>query len=142
VAIWGVPVLLLIGSSLLNLNAAEPQSYFKFVNLEHYFSALSSGDFGASVRRSALLVFLAMTGSFLLSVISTWALLGVNSKFSRIILALILLPLILPPLVTSLVWYFQFNPQNGPIGWFLYTKFNIIPLDSKFAFGSIVFVVT
>lgn len=139
-AIWGIPVILLIGGSFLNLNSAEPQSYFNFVKFEHYKNALTSHTFRASVKRSALLLVLVMIASFLLATIATWALLGINKKLSRIILGLVVLPLILPPLVTSLVWYFQLNPQNGPIGWLLHSKFDVVPLDARFAFRTIVFI--
>jgi multiple sugar transport system permease protein len=138
VIVWGVPVVIVIVGSFLRLDISEPNDFFSFDSLAHYRESVVSSAFWLAVWRTIKLTFLVVLVSVLCGGIIGFSLLRVHQAIARLALKLIILPLFLPPLVSALIWYFQFNPQYGPIGYTIHSFTGKAILDPQTAFYAIV----
>ncbi|MET1160887.1 MAG: sugar ABC transporter permease [Thermoprotei archaeon] len=84
-----------------------------FAGFSNFQRALGDPRFVASLQRTLLFVFLAVSIEFLLGLLLSYLLLG-SFIGKKIIIAILIYPLMLPPVVVATIFYLFFQPY-GPV---------------------------
>ena len=97
--------------SLHNFNRVKPWAY-RFIGLRNYATALNTHEFWVALRTSVIWVVGGVALSYLLGLICALLL---NEKFRLrgIYRALLLLPWVVPPVVSGTSWLWMFADQDG-----------------------------
>lgn len=114
-----LPVIFLVAVSLTQFDLARPATWTDFSRpLVGYQRVLHDARFANSlvvqVKLSAATVALQL-GLGLVGAL----LLNVRSRFSTLARALLLIPMVLPPIVGAIIWKVLFAPEISPINWLL-----------------------
>lgn len=106
-----------IWQSMHNFNRVQPWAY-RFNGLDNYVKAFRTHQTWLALRTSAIWTVGAVGGSYFLGLIAALLL---NEKFRirGIYRALLLLPWVVPPVVSGSAWMFMFNDQTGLVNRFL-----------------------
>ena len=109
--IYFYPVISGFWQSLHNFNRVQPWAY-RFIGLDNYLKAFRTHQTWVALRTSVVWTLGCVGGSYLLGLIAALLL---NEKFRLrgIYRALLLLPWVVPPVVSGTSWMFMFNDQNG-----------------------------
>lgn len=109
------PLLFMLVISLTNWKIPHPA---KFIGLDNYVKALTDPLFWYSMWitvRFALLAGLIEVGfGFAVAL-----LLNRPSRLSAIIRPLLIVPMVLTPVVTAMIWRYLYNPTSGPLNYIL-----------------------
>jgi multiple sugar transport system permease protein len=89
----------------------------RFVGLGNYLGIASDGMARSSVQFTVLLAAVALPLEMLLALGIALLIRGVLGE--RVIRSVILLPMMLPPVVTGIAWKMLFNHDFGPVNYFL-----------------------
>ena len=120
-ALWVTPALLVTVAilvpfgmalfySLTNRRLAIPGS--EFVGFENYVEALPSAEFRHALGVTVAYAVLACTIELPLGIAVAY-LLNRDFRFSTLLRALLILPLMIPPVIAGLVWQLLLNPSSG-----------------------------
>jgi multiple sugar transport system permease protein len=111
--IYFYPVISGLWQSLHNFNRVRPASY-RFIGIDNYIRALGTHDFWVALRTSAIWTIGGVLFSYLLGLICALLL---NEKFRLrgVFRALLLLPWVVPPVVSGTSWLWMFADENGLI---------------------------
>lgn len=122
-AIYFYPVGSGIWQSLHNFNRVKPWAY-KFIGIQNYITALGTHQVWVALRTSAIWTIGGVAFSYLLGLICALLL---NDKFrlQGIYRAVLLLPWIVPPVVSGSSMLWMFNDQTGLVNRLLF-NLNII----------------
>lgn len=100
--------------SLHDLNISNPLKGQQFVGLKNYADILKSKDWWMSILR--ILYFVAADLIVGISLgLAVALLLNKERKGKQIVLAIIIFPYILAPIVNSLIWKLIYDPNYGPL---------------------------
>lgn len=107
------PLLYMLLISLTNWKIPRP---WKFIGLENYAEALTSPLFWHSIR-------VTLTFAIVVSLVELAAgfaialLLRRESFFATIVRAFLVVPMVLTPIVTAMMWRYLYNPNFGPLNY-------------------------
>ena len=120
------PFLYALNVSFHNWNMARPARGYELVWLGNYASALSDPRFVNSVVRTLYFVIAAVGVEFALGFVLAFVL---NSRLRGMetIRKLSTVPMMVMPIVSSLIWFYMFNQRYGIVNWFL-GHFGVSPL--------------
>lgn len=135
---WLVPFVTLFYTSFISFDLAKFEEVGKFVFLDNYVDSLKREQFIESLLKTAFIILLSIPISLTLGFFIGYLIHLQNKPLSNILLYIFLLPMFIPPITSSLIWYFQFNPNYGPIGYLSNTYFEAFLLDSENAIYSII----
>ncbi len=102
-----------IWQSLHNFNRVKPWAY-RFIGLENYVTALRQHQFWLALRASAIWTIGGVSVSYLLGLICA-LLLNEKFRFRGVYRAILLLPWVVPGVVSSTGWMWMFHDQIGMI---------------------------
>ncbi|MCG8350200.1 MAG: sugar ABC transporter permease, partial [Chloroflexales bacterium] len=105
------PVVYLIAASLSQSSLGRP--FTAWVGLENYLQALSDEVFISSLIRSVVFAIWVSIIQLGLGVVIALLLYSGARRSSRIVQALILLPLMTPPIMVGVVWRLMLAPSGG-----------------------------
>ncbi len=112
-----LPLIYLVGLSVTKSTLGAPMS--EFVGTENFQRALTGGEFGNSLWITSLFAFLVCTLQIVLG-LSLALLFDSITKGGGILRALILLPLMTPPVMVGIAWKLILSPSGGLVnGWLL-----------------------
>lgn len=112
-----LPVIYLIGLAVTKSSLGAPMS--NFVGTENFQRALTGGEFGHSLWITSLFAFLVCAIQIVLG-LSLALLFDSITRGGGIIRALILLPLMTPPVMVGIAWKLILAPSGGLVnGWLL-----------------------
>lgn len=112
------PVGYSIYTSFTSLHLARPNIPVRFIGLENYAKMFASELFWFTMRNTVIMVTGAVTSQFVLG-FALALLLDRKLPGIGIIRTILLLPLMVTPVVASLVWSLMLNPSTGVINYFL-----------------------
>lgn len=109
------PLLYTVGLSLTNWKIPNPA---RFIGLRNYVEAFTDPLFQYSVRTT---IVYAVGVSLLEVAIAFCIALLLNQRvfLTRIVRPLIVVPMVLTPVVTALMWRYLYNPSFGPLNYML-----------------------
>jgi multiple sugar transport system permease protein len=91
----------------------------RFVGLQNYLKALMNRDFLHSVLRTFAFVAVVLPLEFVVGLFLALLLNHRDLKFKGLFRALLLLPMMLSPVVTAVVWNMIYSTQFGPLNYLL-----------------------
>lgn len=115
--IFLVPIGMLLYYSTLQYKMSNPNKVF-FIGLKNYSAALNNAEFRSSIWVTLKYIFYALAietplALFLMEIVS-------NVKKGReLIKTCYLPPMIIPPIVSGLIWRMMFQPSTGVLNYFL-----------------------
>jgi len=135
-----IPVIMLLYYSTLYYRLQSPDK-IRFVGFENYIHAFMDKAFLESIWTTVRYIVFALAiqiplGLLLMELISNL------KRYSNIFKSAFLPPMIIPPIVSGLIWRFMFLPGSGIVNYFL-RFFNISPAwftDKRLAMLSIIIV--
>lgn len=111
-----IPFFISIYYSLTNYRFTRPN--IDFVGLQNYVRILSSKAFWHSVQVTFQYALIAVSIETLLGVITAF-LLNTESIMAKIFKPFLLMPLMIAPLITTLMWRLMMSPEFGILNYFL-----------------------
>ena len=105
----------LVWISLIHWVVTDPDSYFN--GLENFAGMLGSTDFWSAAQ--VTLAYLALSTAFMIVIALGLALTLTGVRSAGVLRALVVMPLIIPPVVVGFTWRFLLNGEMGFIGAFL-----------------------
>lgn len=111
-----IPFFISIYYSLTNYRFTRPD--IDFVGLQNYIRILSSKTFWHTVRVTFQYALIAVSIETLLGIITAF-LLNTETIMSKIFKPFLLMPLMIAPLITTLMWRLMMSPEFGILNYFL-----------------------
>lgn len=111
-----IPFFISIYYSLTDYRFTRPT--YHFVGLQNYIRILSSTSFWHSVRVTFVYALVAVGIETLLGIITAF-LLNTESLMAKIFKPFLLMPLMIAPLITTLIWRLMMSPEFGVLNYFL-----------------------
>lgn len=111
-----IPFFLSIYYSLTNYRFTKPN--YSFIGLDNYIFILTSPDFWNSVKVTFFYAIVAVGIETILG-IATAFLLNTKTIMARIFRPFLLMPLMIAPLITTLIWKLMMSPEFGVLNYFL-----------------------
>lgn len=99
------------------LNTTDPPVWNQF---ENYISLFESGEVGTYTFNTIIYMFFSVSIQFILAMVIA-LLLNRNIPARGLFRSFFMLPWIVPTVVTSMLWSWQFNPQYGVLNYLLHT---------------------
>lgn len=99
-------------------NMARPARGYEFVGLANYAAAFSDPRFLNSITRTVIFVVCAVSIEFLLG-FGVAFVLNTNLKGMDLIRKIVIVPVMVMPIVASLIWFYMFNQRYGIVNWAL-----------------------
>lgn len=99
-------------------NMARPARGYEFVGLANYAAAFSDPRFLNSISRTVIFVVCAVSIEFLLG-FGVAFVLNTNLKGMDLIRKIVIVPVMVMPIVASLIWFYMFNQRYGIVNWAL-----------------------
>jgi len=118
--------------SLTNYNLSHPA--FRFIGINNYLDMFTRSDFWQTLRVSAVYV-VAAVGAELLLGLAIAMLLNRETTVAKICRPLLVLPLLMAPVLATLMWKFMLSSEYGVINYFLSL---IVPSLRKFPWAGAV----
>jgi multiple sugar transport system permease protein len=114
------PLLFLYGISMTNYDLGTQLSDARFVGLANYIRLFSGRDpeFVTAVRNTLILGFVATSAELVLGLFVA-LLLDSLERWRGTLIALLLLPMVVTPVIVGLIWKLMLNASNGVINWLL-----------------------
>jgi multiple sugar transport system permease protein len=109
------PMLYMLFVSMTNWKIPRP---WKFIGEDNYIEALSSPLFWGSLRITVTFALIVSLAELVLG-FGIALLLSRSSLFSTIVRALLIVPMVLTPIVTAMMWRYLYNPNFGPLNYML-----------------------
>ncbi|MGH2405595.1 MAG: carbohydrate ABC transporter permease, partial [bacterium] len=114
-----LPVIFLVAVSLTQFDLARPETWTDFSRpFAGYRRVMHDARFANSMVVQAKLSVATVTLQLGLGLLGA-VLLNVRTRFSTMARALLLVPMVLPPIVGAIIWKVLFAPEISPINWFL-----------------------
>jgi multiple sugar transport system permease protein len=104
--------------SLTEYRLTDPTQARTFVGLNNYIKAFGDPAVTETLLNTLVFVAGAVISQVLLG-LALAVLMSAETRFMRTLRALVILPLALPPLIVGIVWRALYNPQLGPIAYYL-----------------------
>lgn len=117
-AIALAPLLFSFFISLTDYRLTDPTQAKPFVGLGNYFKAFQDKAVLETLGNTVVFTVGAVTSQVLLGLALALLMSG-ETPFMRTLRSLTIMPLALPPLVVGLVWKALYNPQFGPVAYYL-----------------------
>ncbi len=117
-AIALAPLLFSFSISLTDYRLTDPTQAKPFVGLGNYVKAFQDKAVLETLVNTVVFTVGAVTSQVLLGLALALLLSG-ETPFMRTLRSLAIMPLALPPLVVGLVWKALYNPQFGPVAYYL-----------------------
>jgi multiple sugar transport system permease protein len=111
-----IPFFISIYYSLTDYRFTRPAIHF--VGLQNYIRVLSSSTFWHSVQVTFVYAFAAVGIETLLGIIIAF-LLNTECLMAKIFKPFLLMPLMIAPLITTLIWRLMMSPEFGVLNYFL-----------------------
>jgi multiple sugar transport system permease protein len=111
-----IPFFISIYYSMTDYRFTRPD--YAFVGLRNYIRILSSGQFWNSVRVTFQYAIIAVGIETFLGIITAF-LLNTNTLAAKIFRPFLLMPLMIAPLITTLMWRLMMSPEFGVLNYFL-----------------------
>jgi multiple sugar transport system permease protein len=111
-----IPFFASIYYSLTSYRFSKPN--YSFVGLDNYIFILTSPDFWNSVKVTFLYATVAVGIETILGIITAF-LLNTKTLMARIFRPFLLMPLMIAPLITTLIWKLMMSPEFGVLNYFL-----------------------
>jgi len=111
-----IPFFISVYYSMTNYKFTRPD--FNFVGLKNYISILTSDTFWHSVKVTFTYAAIAVSIETLLGIITAF-LLNTERLMAKIFKPFLLLPLMIAPLITTLIWRLMMSPEFGVLNYFL-----------------------
>lgn len=105
----------LIWMSLMHWVVTDPQ--ISFTGADNFTAMLGSGDFWSAAR--VTLLYLVLSTAFMIVIALGLALTLTGMRTAGFLRALVVMPLVIPPVVVGFTWRFLLNGEMGFIGAFL-----------------------
>lgn len=105
----------LIWMSLMHWVVTDPQ--IRFTGADNFTAMLGSGDFWSAAR--VTLLYLVLSTAFMIVIALGLALTLTGIRTAGFLRALVVMPLVIPPVVVGFTWRFLLNGEMGFIGAFL-----------------------
>lgn len=105
----------LIWMSLMHWVVTDPQ--ISFTGADNFTAMLGSGDFWSAAR--VTLLYLVLSTAFMIVIALGLALTLTGIRTAGFLRALVVMPLVIPPVVVGFTWRFLLNGEMGFIGAFL-----------------------
>ena len=105
----------LVWISLMHWVVTDPDSYF--TGVENFTGMLGSTDFWSAAQ--VTLAYLVLSTAFMIVIALGLALTLTGMRSAGVLRALVVMPLIIPPVVVGFTWRFLLNGEMGFIGAFL-----------------------
>ena len=121
-----VPIVWMIWTALHSFSP-NPRIPPSFVGLANASALLDDPQFTSSLRVSAIVVAAAITLQIVLGFLLAWALFHVERGRS-VLVALMLIPTAIAPIVAGIVWWMLFNTRFGAINSILFQVFGLDPV--------------
>lgn len=121
-----VPIVWMIWTALHSFSP-NPRIPPSFVGLANASALLDDPQFTSSLRVSAIVVAAAITLQLVLGFLLAWALFHVERGRS-VLVALMLIPTAIAPIVAGIVWWMLFNTRFGAINSILFQVFGLDPV--------------
>lgn len=107
-----IPFLIAVFLSFTNYSIARPA--WKFIAIKNYITMLKDPIFWEIMATTLLIAAMALVGEFILGFLIT-LLLNREGKWVGFMRSLLLLPLMLPPVISGLMWKVMLSPSSGPV---------------------------
>ena len=111
-----IPFFLSIYYSLTNYRFTKPN--YSFIGLDNYIFILTSPDFWNSVKVTFFYAIVAVGIETILGIVTAF-LLNTKTIMARIFRPFLLMPLMIAPLITTLIWKLMMSPEFGVLNYFL-----------------------
>lgn len=109
----------IISSLFLSFNKVSEISQITFIGFKNYIDMLTDDkDFWNGLRLSITYTFLAVGIEFMLGFIMA-LLLNQEIRFIKVLRFFLILPMVITPIVTGLVWHILYSPSFGLINYIL-----------------------
>jgi len=109
----------IISSLFLSFNKVSEISHLTFIGFKNYIDMLTDDkDFWNGLRLSITYTFLAVGIEFMLGFIMA-SLLNQEIRFIKVLRFFLILPMVITPIVTGLVWHILYSPSFGFINYIL-----------------------
>ncbi len=109
-----IPFLIAIYYSFTNYSIAKPS--YKFVFLQNYITMFKDPIFWEILGNTFLIAGIALIGEFVIGFLIT-LLLNREGKWVGFMRSLLLLPLMLPPVISGLMWKVMLSSNSGPVNY-------------------------
>ena len=109
------PLLYMVFISLTNWKIPRP---WRFIGLENYYEAFTSPLFWYSVRATLTFALVVSLIELIFGFVVA-LLLSRPSAFSTLVRAFVIVPMVLTPIVTAMMWRYLYNPNFGPLNYVL-----------------------
>jgi multiple sugar transport system permease protein len=111
-----IPFFLSIYYSLTNYRFTKPN--YSFIGLDNYIFILTSPDFWNSVKVTFFYAIVAVGIETILGIVTAF-LLNTKTIMAQIFRPFLLMPLMIAPLITTLIWKLMMSPEFGVLNYFL-----------------------
>ncbi len=103
--------------SLCSWDIRTPDAAVELQGLDNYATVLADAEFWSSVGRSLVFTFVALPAELVLGTLVALLLTNerLSGRLSGISRVVLLIPLMVPPVVTGILWRLLFNVQYGPV---------------------------
>lgn len=98
-----------------------------FIGMQNYQELLGSERFLGSLRRTAIFTGVSVSLELILGVGLALYLRSLTAKWRPIFRTIFILPMIMTPIATALVWRLMLNGQIGVVNWFIENFIGIAP---------------
>ena len=98
-----------------NIISGKPGTWNNFAN---YVKLFTNGKLPTAMTNTLLFVFVVVIAQFILGM-ALALVLNTNIRFSRFIRSIMMIPWVVPTLISGLVWLWMFQPQYGLVKYFV-----------------------
>jgi multiple sugar transport system permease protein len=111
-----VPLLYVLVLSVTDYSFAKP---LKFVGIDHFMQAFADTRFWQGMRVTMWFVSFSVAIQLVLAMIVAWALTRINNVFRHVSLTIIMMPMLLSPTLTGLIWKMLLKARFGAFDYFI-----------------------
>jgi len=109
-----VPFFIAVYYGFTNYNIAK--ATHKFIGLRNYVNLVKDAVFWEALGTTFILAIIALVGQFTLGILIT-LLLNREGKWVGFMRSLLLLPLMLPPVISGIMWKVMLSSTSGPVNY-------------------------
>ena len=109
-----IPFLVAVFLSFTNYSIARPA--WKFVAIKNYITMFKDPIFWEIMATTFIIAAIALVGEFVFGFLITM-LLNREGKWVGFFRSMLLLPLMLPPVISGLMWKVMLSPSSGPVNY-------------------------
>ena len=116
-AIFLIPMVTLVRYSTLQYKMSAPKKVF-FIGIQNYYDAFHNKEFLSSIWTTLKYIFFALIIETPLSLL-IMEIICCLKRFREVVKTLFLPPMIIPPIVSGVIWRMMFQPSSGVLNYFL-----------------------